>query len=96
VLSSTSFKLTIDLREVPVEFEYDAESGDVTAFNDDLRVMAVGATPAEAESRFHEALVYWFVEELRTGNVLPGLIRERIAQPPKPVVRPRRGALVPA
>ena len=97
VLSSTSVHVTIDLHELPVEYEYDQESGDVTAFNDDLRVMAVGSTPAEAEARFHDALVFWFLEELRSGKALPSFVRDRIGETPRPpTARSRRGALTPA
>ena len=97
VLSSTSLHITLDLQEVPVEYEYDPGSGDVTAFNNDLRVMAIGRSPAEAEAKFIQALMYRVLAELRAGRALPGLITERIAdQPTEPSTRSRRGALVPA
>lgn len=39
-----------------IHFEVDSGSGEVTAFNDDLRIMAIGKDREEATARFHEAL----------------------------------------
>ena len=74
--SSTDLSLEVTLLDVPVQLEYDEETGEVTAYNDALRIMAVGTTPADARARFDAALLRWMEEELRTN--MPEPIREYI------------------
>jgi predicted RNase H-like HicB family nuclease len=95
VLSTTSFEFTIDLQDVPYEYAYDLDSGDVTAFNDDLRVMAVGSSVAEAEENFRVALRHWLLAELLGGRALPERIREAVVEPDR-AGGTRRSSLVPA
>lgn len=99
VREHTQFSVQLDLTDIPVEYEYDQVSGEVTAFNDDLRILAVGSTPAEAEHRFLEALARWLQTEFRSGKGLPDTIREQVTlvDDPKPrSPRTRRGTLQPA
>lgn len=37
-----------------IHFEVDSESGEVTAYNDDLRIMTIGKNREEASARFHD------------------------------------------
>lgn len=64
----------INLSAVPVDFEVDEETGEVTAYNDELRVMAVGSTRADAESRFRSALERLLYYELTHERPLPPAI----------------------
>ena len=88
VLSSTDLELRLALRNVPYEYAYDTDSGEVTAFNDELRIMAIGSTPDEAEARFQIALVHWLIAELRAGNALPVFLREALSREPEAPRRP--------
>jgi len=68
----------INLSAVPVDFEIDEESGEVTAFNDELRVMAVGSTRDEAESRFRIALERLLYYEFTHERPLPPAIAKHV------------------
>ena len=90
--SSADLQLRVVLRDFPMELEYDEESGEVTAFNDDLRIMAVGTSPSDAKARFEDALMQWLLEEIRLG--LPEAIRKHLAPiPDPPRARSRRQTL---
>lgn len=78
VRERTQISVLFDLSDIPVEYTYDADSGEVTAFNDDLRILAVGTNPREAEERFLEALARWLQTEIRAGKPLPDPIREQV------------------
>ena len=41
----------------PPSFEQDEETGEWTAYNDDLRVVAAGSTTQEAMTRYYECAV---------------------------------------
>jgi predicted RNase H-like HicB family nuclease len=98
VREHTRLSVRLDLADIPVEFEYDRDSGEVSAFNDDLRILAVGSTPQEAEQRFLEALTRWLQTEFRSGKGLPDPIREHVTfiDAPSPRRATRRGRLQPA
>lgn len=99
VREHTQFSVQLDLTDIPVEYEYDRDSGEVSAFNDDLRILAIGSTPREAEQRFLEALARWLQTEFRSGKGLPETIRERVTliDEPRPrQTRSRRGTPQPA
>lgn len=98
VREHTRLSVRLDLADIPVEYEYDRDSGEVSAFNDDLRILAVGSTPQEAEQRFLEALARWLQTEFRSGKGLPDPIREQVTfiETPSPRRAPRRGTLQPA
>ena len=68
----------IDLSAVPLDFESDEETGEVTAYNDELRIMAVGSTRAEAESRFRSALERLLYYEFTHKRPLPPAIARHI------------------
>jgi hypothetical protein len=78
VREHTQISVLFDLSDIPVAYEYDPESGEVTASNDDLRILAVGSTPREAEERFLEALARWLQTEIRAGKALPVPLREQV------------------
>jgi hypothetical protein len=71
----------IDVGAIPVVLESDADSGEVTAFNDALNVMAVGTTAEDARSRFHAALVEKVTWDLARGRPLPDLLRPHVRTP---------------
>lgn len=97
VREHTRLSVRLDLSDIPVEYEYDHESGEVSAFNDDLRILAIGSTPREAEVKFLEALARWLQTEFRSGKGLPEPIREQVTFVDSPSPRhPRRGTLQPA
>lgn len=99
VREHTQFSVQLDLTDIPVEYAYDRESGEVSAFNDDLRILAIGSTPREAEQRFLEALARWLQTEFRSGKGLPDPIREQVTLIDSPTSRPsrrRRETLQPA
>jgi predicted RNase H-like HicB family nuclease len=91
VREHTQFSVQLDLTDIPVEYEYDPESGEVSAFNDDLRILAIGSTPGEAEHRFLEALARWLETEFRSGKGLPDPIRERVTLVDAPSPRHAQG-----
>jgi predicted RNase H-like HicB family nuclease len=70
--------IEIDLDAVPVDFEVDEHSGEVTAFNDEARVMAVGQTKAEAEHNFREALSALLFFEFNHERPMPTVIAKYI------------------
>ena len=78
VRERTQISVLFDLSDIPVAYDYDRESGEVTAYNDDLRILAVGSTPGEAEERFVVALTRWLQTEIRAGKPLPDPIREQV------------------
>jgi hypothetical protein len=99
VREHTQLSVQLDLTDIPVEYEYDRDSGEVSAFNDDLRILAIGSTPREAEQRFLEALARWLQTEFRSGKGLPDPIREQVTLIDAPGSRgasARRGTLQPA
>lgn len=98
VREHTRLSVRLDLADIPVEYEYDRNSGEVSAFNDDLRILAVGSTPQEAEQRFLEALARWLQTEFRSGKGLPDQIREQVTfvEAPSPRRATPRGTLQPA
>lgn len=68
----------INLDAVPVDFETDEDSGEVTAFNDEVRVMAVGSTRAEAERKFREALASMLFHEFTHERPIPPAIARHV------------------
>lgn len=46
---------TMSRDDIPIFFETD-ESGEVTAYNDDLRIMAIGPDEETAAAKFRDAL----------------------------------------
>jgi hypothetical protein len=98
VREHTRFSVKLDLTDVPLEYAYDRVSGEVSAFNDDLRVHAIGSTPAQAEQRFREALARRLQIEFRSGNGLPATICDQVTLVgyPRPrLARTKRGRLQP-
>ncbi len=87
-MEMTDVRLDLDVVGIPVEFEYDRASGEVTAYNDELRVMAIGRTPPEAEASFRSAVVALLVEAIATGSPVPASLRRveprSAEQPPSP------------
>lgn len=67
----------IEFEGVPVFIETDPETGEVTAFNDDLRVMAVGKDEHTARRRFLDALGAQVTRDLNRGRPLDPHLRER-------------------
>jgi hypothetical protein len=67
--------IDVDLQAIPREFERDEETGEVTAYNDDLRVMAVGADKAEASARFEQSVAALAQHEIAQGRKLPDVIQ---------------------
>lgn len=70
-----TLQIRVDAHDVPHAFEQDPESGQFTAYNDDLRVMAIGQTREEAEARFVEAVEDLVTQELSAGRPLPEPLR---------------------
>lgn len=67
----------IDHEKVPVSYETDP-SGEITAYNDDLGVMAVGPDRPTAAARFREALAYQLAVDLSEGRPLPSSLRSHV------------------
>jgi hypothetical protein len=67
----------IEIHGVPVTLETDPDTGEVTAYNDALRVMAVGADEAQARRHFDEALRAQVKRDLNSGRPLHPNLRER-------------------
>ena len=67
----------IEFDGVPVTVERDPETGEVTAYNDDLRVMAVASDEETARQRFLDALAIQVRRDLNTGRPLHPRLRER-------------------
>ena len=67
----------IDYEAILVSFESD-ESGETTAFNDDLGVMAIGPDEETARARFHAALTRQVAHELSQGRPLPDPLRAHV------------------
>lgn len=74
----TSLSADLDVTGIPFELQYDSESGEVTAFNDDLRVAAVGSTPAEAEEKFRLAVLALVVQEVE--QAVGSRVRESLSR----------------
>lgn len=70
--------IDVDLDAIPFQIEVDPETGQVTAFNDDIRVMAIGRDEEEAHDRFKIAVVALAEAEIAAGRPLPGVIQSRI------------------
>lgn len=70
--------IDVDLDAIPRDYERDEDTGEVTAFNDDLRVMAVGVTDAEADAKFNEAVQALAQHEIASGRRLPDVIQARV------------------
>lgn len=70
--------LHIDVDAVPISWDRDDESGEVTAYNDDQRVMAIADTPEEAARRFRETLGAMVLRELTAGRPLPEVLRRHV------------------
>lgn len=64
-------RLNINLDNVPFTMEQDPDTGQVTARNDDLRVMAIGRDKSEAAARFQVALAALARQEVEAGRPLP-------------------------
>jgi hypothetical protein len=75
----TELGVRIEFNSVPVSYETDAETGEVTAYNDDLRVMAIGADEQTARERFFAALRLQVRRDLIGGRPLHPRLRENVA-----------------
>lgn len=67
----------IEFKDVPVSIETDPETGQVTVYNDDLRVMAIGNDEDTARRRFLDALEAQVRRDLNSGRPLDPHLRER-------------------
>jgi hypothetical protein len=70
--------IEVDVAAIPRRYETDGDTGEVTAFNDDLRIMAVGQDAAEADVHFNSAVVSMAEHEIARGRGLPEIIQSRI------------------
>ena len=75
-LNPSGMTVTLDLPAVRHLTIQDPETGNWIASNDSLRVSASGATEAEAEAHFSEALVALVNYCLQQGIALPPALRK--------------------
>lgn len=69
--------INLDLSDIPFETTVD-DDGAVTAYNDDLQVVATGDTGDEAAGNFQTAVAELIDYCLTTGAPLPDLLRPRL------------------
>ena len=83
-------QIAIEVEGVPVSVEIDPKTGQVTAYNDDLRVMAIAHDEATARQRFLRALELQVRRDLKSGRPLNPHLRERVSEPERSRARPER------
>lgn len=66
--------INVELSGIPFETSVD-DNGSVTAYNDELQVVAAGDSPREAASNFQAAVAELIDYCLTTGAPLPDLLR---------------------
>lgn len=70
-------EIRIRYEDIPIYYEVDG-SGEVTAYNDDLRIMAVGPDTPTATANFRDALTFQVAEDLAHGRPLPMQLRSSV------------------
>ena len=85
-IAHVTFK--IEFEGVPVSIETDPETGEVTAYNDDLRVMAIAKDADTARRRFLDALGAQVRRDLNRGRPLNPHLRERTRARERPMAHP--------